>query len=149
MRVGKTIDWTEWSTCALRKRNEEWRNKDLVSLLKYLENPEAKQTGDHFKCSSKTAIFNCAKLILKRNFPVVCETIDPAEVKTRCKRSLLRITMIFPRSCKNLFRHSRVVQPDLNPLTLLFYFRKNSNSTKRPAFDCLLWTSSAIWKFLN
>jgi hypothetical protein len=67
---------------SLRKRYEERRNKDLVSLMKYLENPETKQTGDHFKYSSKAAIFNCAKLILKRNFPAVCETIDPAEVET-------------------------------------------------------------------
>jgi hypothetical protein len=47
--------------------------------MKYLENPEAKQTGNHFKYSLKPPTSIAQNWW---NFPAVCETIDPAEVKT-------------------------------------------------------------------
>jgi hypothetical protein len=52
---------------SLRTRYEERRSKDLVSLMRYLENPDTKQTDDEFKYSSKVTIINCAKSIMKRN----------------------------------------------------------------------------------
>jgi hypothetical protein len=44
---------------ALQKRYNERRNKNLVSLLKYLQNPNMIQSKDDFKYSSKAAIINC------------------------------------------------------------------------------------------
>jgi hypothetical protein len=43
---------------ALRKLYNERRNKDLVLLLKYLQNPNMIQSEDDFKYSSKAAIIN-------------------------------------------------------------------------------------------
>jgi hypothetical protein len=53
---------------ALRKRYDERRNKDLVSLMRYLQNPEIKQGDDEFKYSSKSSIINYVISIIKQNF---------------------------------------------------------------------------------
>lgn len=55
---------------SLRKRYDERRNKDLVSLMRYLQNPNSNisQNVDGFKYSSKSAIIQCAKNIMKQNF---------------------------------------------------------------------------------
>jgi hypothetical protein len=53
---------------ALRKRYYARRNKDLVSLLKFLQNPYMIQSEDDFKYSSKAAIINCAKNVIRQIF---------------------------------------------------------------------------------
>jgi hypothetical protein len=54
----------------LKKRFVERRNKDLVSLMRYLQNPTfpRAEKDDEISFSSKTAIISSAKKILQINF---------------------------------------------------------------------------------
>jgi hypothetical protein len=55
---------------ALKKRFVERRNQDLVSFMRYLQNPPLPRAEKNYEISnsSKTAIINTAKKILQRNF---------------------------------------------------------------------------------
>jgi hypothetical protein len=55
---------------ALKKRFVERRNKDLLSLMRYLQNPTLPRAekNDEISHSSKTAIISIAKKVLQRNF---------------------------------------------------------------------------------
>jgi hypothetical protein len=54
----------------LKKRFVERRNKKLVSLMRYLQNPTLPRAekNDEISYASKTAIISTAKKILQRNF---------------------------------------------------------------------------------
>jgi hypothetical protein len=55
---------------ALKKRFVERRNKKLVSLMRFLQNPTfpRAEKNDEISYSSKTAIISTAKKSLQRNF---------------------------------------------------------------------------------
>jgi hypothetical protein len=67
---GQNTDLSNELLDALKKRFVERRNKDLVSLLRYLQNPTLPRAekNDEISYSSKTAIISTAKKILQRNF---------------------------------------------------------------------------------
>lgn len=53
----------------LLKRVNERRNKPMVSLLKFLQNPSSSKENKWFSYSSKAAILECAKELMQRLFP--------------------------------------------------------------------------------
>jgi hypothetical protein len=114
LRVGKTMDWTEWSTCGVVAKEIQKTTQQGFGFIDEIfgESRSEADSNTHPKLPSSIA----QNWYWNETFLQSVKQL----IQLRWKRPLLRMTMIFPRSCKNLFRHSRAVQPDLKPRTLLF-----------------------------